>query len=183
LLCWTRKSEGNQIVKSVPSAQPPSRAKWQELCRRHSRRHRRGDGSWAGGAPGDAAGPMDLGRRLGRRHRKRGVDAWRLQAVRAQQLGRWLGRRHNSLPGLTAVRRSAGPTRTVPTATVPTALSDRRAGRCADGRVCADGGRGCAEAILCRRRCADGSRRHSPGPMAVYAVPTAAGRRPLGGFP
>jgi hypothetical protein len=72
------------------------------------------------------------------------------------------GRRHNTLPGLTAVSRSAGPTRTVPMAS-----SDRRAG------ICADGDRVCVEAILCRRRCADGSGSCADGcrPLTAWLVP------------
>jgi hypothetical protein len=135
------------------------------------------------GAGGSASGPKDLGRRLGRRHRSRGVDAWQPLVLRWQCLGRRLGRRHSTSLDLTAVRRSAGPTLTVPTATVPTASFDRRAGVCADGKGWADGEPVCAEAILCRRRCADGGRRHRRGPTAGDAVPTAAGRRPLRWFP
>ncbi|KAK1641844.1 hypothetical protein QYE76_059649 [Lolium multiflorum] len=159
---------------SVPTAQLPGRAKWQELTER-----------WcpaAGRSGWRRVWTTDLGRRLSRRHNNIGVDAWQLPGARAQLLGRRLGRRHSALPGLTAVSRPAGPTRTVPTATVPTASSDRRAGICADGQACADGVRVCAEAILCRRCCADGSRRHRRGPTAVDPVPTAAGRRPLGWF-
>jgi hypothetical protein len=91
-------------VRAVLGQEMQRETKWYGLCRRHSpldvpngrgcRRHRKVVPS--GGAGGGASGPKDLGRRLGRRHNSRGVDAWQPLVVRWQLMGRRLGRRHNS---------------------------------------------------------------------------------------